>query len=153
MVFKTRAFNILAFNVTLNLDPRNINHKEEINEVNGWEANTVSALRWVKPLDRRSPNQRSAHLVLSFNNPLSANRAIASRVTICNKKCQAERIKKEPLRCLKCQGWNHMARDCPEAKDVCRNCAENHRTSKCLSPHKTRCVSCKANDHASWIRE
>ena len=55
------------------------------------------------------------------------------------------------MRCLKCQGWNHFAKDCIEDKDTCGSCAGPHRTSRCLATEKA-CVSCKPSDHASWSR-
>jgi hypothetical protein len=153
VAFKSRNYNVIAFNVPLNLDTANDEHKEEINEANGWARNTVTAIRWAKPLNRRSPNQRSAHLILMFIDPVSANRAITSGITICNKKCHAEKVKKEPVRCLRCQGWNHMARDCAEPQETCSNCAENHRAEVCTPPETPKCASCNVRGHASWSRE
>jgi hypothetical protein len=151
--FKIRTFNVLAFNSPLNIDIRDDKHRREINETNGLEDNTIVAIRWAKPPTRRSPHQRSAHLVVSFANPDSANRAITGGLIICNKKCHVERIKREPIRCLKCQGWNHMARECPEMFNKCGSCGEKHNTSDCTQPRKTRCASCNTDDHASWSRE
>ena len=153
VTFKPRTYNVLAFNAPLNLITTDRGHLEEVNEANGLEELTITAMRWAKPLDRREVHQRSAHLILSFTNPEAANRAISSGIIICNKRCHAERIKKGPLRCLKCQGWNHMAKDCPEMFNTCGNCAERHRTSDCEKPVKLRCMSCKSEDHASWSRE
>ena len=63
-----------------------------------------------------------------------------------------EKIKKDPIRCLKCQGWNHHAHECVSVADKCGNCAEGHRTSQCPTPHHRKCVSCNTDDHASWSR-
>jgi hypothetical protein len=153
IAFKTRLYKVLAYNVPINLDTSDDKHREEINEANGLEDNTIMATRWAKPPNRRSPHQRSAHLVLSYADPFFANRAISNGIAICNKRCHAERVKNEPIRCLRCQGWNHMARDCPETSSKCGNCAEGHKTAECTQPRKTRCVSCGTNDHASWSRD
>jgi hypothetical protein len=153
VTFKARIYNVLAHNAPLTMDPDDRNHREEIKETNDLEDGTIVAIRWAKPLNRRSLQQRSAHLVISYSSPEAANRAITNGITICNKKCHVERIRREPLRCLKCQGWNHMAKDCEETHSTCSNCAEHHRTSECQSPRKKRCVSCKSNEHASWSRE
>ena len=64
-----------------------------------------------------------------------------------------DKVKKELIRCLKCQRWNHYAKDCPAKEDTCSNCAGPHRSSQCPSPLKRRCVSCNTNKHASWSRE
>jgi hypothetical protein len=151
--FKTRLFRVIAYNAPLNLDTSDASHRDEIHEANGLEEETIKEFRWAKPLDRRSPNQRSAHLILSYTDPDSANRAISNGITVCNKRCHVEKVKKEPIRCLRCQGWNHMARECPEPYSTCGNCGEKHKTAECTHPKRTRCVTCKTNDHASWSRE
>ena len=153
VAFKSRTYNVMAFNAPTNLDTADRGHIEELNEANGLEEHTIIAMRWAKPQNRRSAQQRSAHLILSFTNAEAANRAISSGVVVCNKKCYTERVKREPLRCLKCQGWNHMAKNCLEVYDTCGSCAERHRTDECGNHSKVRCVSCKSDSHASWSRE
>ena len=110
-------------------------------------------VRWAKPINRRSPHERSAHIILSVSSPEAANRLIANGIIICRKKCYVKKIKKEPTRCLKCQGWNHMARDCTEPEDTCSNYMKAYRTTTCPHPHSKWCVSCKTGKHASWSRE
>ena len=56
------------------------------------------------------------------------------------------------MRCLKCQGWNHIARECSETQDRCANCAGEHRTNTCPRPQATICISCREDTHASWNR-
>jgi hypothetical protein len=85
------------------------------------------------------------------NNTNAANRAITNGLLICNRKCQVERTRREPTRCLKCQGWNHFAKDCVEDKDTCGNCTGSHRTSSCTVDERA-CMSCKTRGHASWSR-
>jgi hypothetical protein len=149
--FRTRSYNIIAFNVPTDINPEEANHRQEINEVNDLEASTISTIKWAKAIDKRSPNQRTAHLLLTFNNADAANRAIANGLTICNKRCRVERTRREPPRCLKCQGWNHFAKDCTEENSRCANCAGSHRTDSCLVNDR-KCASCKTDDHASWSR-
>jgi hypothetical protein len=88
---------------------------------------------------------------LTVDNANAANRAITNGLLICNRKCQVEQTRREPTRCLKCQGWNHFAKDCAEDKDTCGNCAGSHRTSSC-AVNERACASCKTKDHASWSR-
>ena len=153
VAFKTRAFNVLAFNTPLTIIMNNSKHREEINKVNGLEENTILAICWAKPANRRLPNQWSAHLALSFSNPVVANRIISSGITICNKKCHAEHMKWESIRCLRCQGWNHLARDCVVMISKCSNFTEHHTAEDCNGPHKKWCVSCNVDGHASCSRE
>jgi hypothetical protein len=149
--FRSRNYNVIAFNAPTDINPEEENHRLEICEVNGLEPTTVTSVKWAKAVDKRSPSQRTAHLLLSFDDANSANRAITNGLLICNRKCQVERTRREPVRCLKCQGWNHFARDCIAEKDTCGNCAGSHRTNSCQVEGRA-CVSCKANDHASWSR-
>ena len=151
--FRARAFNIIAFNVPIALDPNNADHILEICEANNLdlEPATITAAKWAKAIDKRSPDQRTAHLLLTFNNADSANRVITNGLILCNRKCRVEKTKREPVRCLKCQGWNHFARECMAEHDKCGNCAGNHRTNSCTTPEK-KCVSCNSDDHASWSR-
>jgi hypothetical protein len=152
VVFKARSHTVIAFNAPLTIDLENETHRKEILDANHFEAETVNMIRWVKPASRRTTEQKSAHLFISFTDATSANRAISNGLTICNKKIRTEKVKKEPTRCLKCQGWNHQAYECVELHDRCGNCAEDHRTDQCPHPHRTRCVSCDSDDHASWNR-
>ncbi len=105
--FKMRTHELIAYNVPLTLEPTNSNHIIEIHEVNQLETGTIKSARWVKPVARRSPSQRSAHLILSFTDVNAANRALSGGLTICHSRTKVGKIKKEPIRCLKCQNWNH----------------------------------------------
>ena len=149
--FRTRAYNIIVFNVPLAINPEDENHRQEICEANDYEQGTITATKWAKAIEKRNPNQRTAHLFLTFSNADAANRSITNGLYICNRRCHAEKTKREPTRCLKCQGWNHIAKECLEVDDKCGNCAGNHRTSNCLTAER-RCASCNTNDHASWSR-
>lgn len=150
--FRNRLYHTIALNVPIALNPDEAKHCVEIHEANDLEPQTVTQARWAKAIDRRSPDQRTAHLLLTFISADAANRAIVNGLTICNRRCRVERTKREPIRCLKCQGWNHYAKDCLEEDDKCANCAGPHRTRSCMSSDK-KCVSCKSNDHTSWSRK
>ena len=113
------------------------------------DLDTILKIRWAKAINRRSLTQKMAHLILTTNEANVANRAITNGLNICNKHCCIKKIKREPTSCLKCQGWNHYAKDCTKDKDICGNCLENHRTNKCTTV-TWKCHSCKTTDHASW---
>ena len=151
--FRARVHSLIAFNVPLALAPEDKSHQQEICEANSLDPDAIIAMKWVKAVHRRAQDQRTAHLYVTFKDADAANRAITNGIYICNRRCQVEKVKREPTRCLKCQGWNHFAKDCTEEKDKCGNCTENHRTNECPSPQMRRCVSCKTDDHASWSRD
>jgi len=57
------------------------------------------------------------------------------------------------MRCLKCQRWGHMAKDCRETSDTCGTCAENHRMNTCTAYKTLRCANCDSKTHGSWSRQ
>ena len=149
--FRTRAYNTMAFNVPLIINPDDESHRLEICEANDIEVGSITALKWAKAIEKRNPNQRTAHLFITFSSADAANRAITNGISICNRRCHVEKTKREPTRCLKCQGWNHIAKECTAEHDKCGNCAGEHRTSNCYTTEQ-RCTSCNSSDHASWSR-
>ena len=153
--FKMRSYNVIAYYVLLNLDTASEKDRREIEETNGMPEGCLTKVRWIKPPARRRTDQRYAHVIATFSDADSANRAIVNGLTICNKRVSVAKCKKEPIRCLKCQGWDHIASECVVAKDVnvCGTCgARDHWTSKCTQSGVTYCASCKAHDHTSWDR-
>ncbi|KAF9232847.1 hypothetical protein BU15DRAFT_31590, partial [Melanogaster broomeanus] len=40
---------------------------------NSLPANTIRTTRWIKPIERRAPNQRVAHAIFQLNSPQTAN--------------------------------------------------------------------------------
>lgn len=153
VVFRVRVHSLIAFNVPLDIDPENLRHRQEVCEANSLESEVIPSMKWAKPIHKRSETQRTAHLFITFTNADAANRAITNGLYICNRRCHVERVKREPTRCLKCQGWNHFAKECIEETDKCGNCTKGHRTNDCPTPLSRCCVSCKSDTHASWSRD
>lgn len=46
------------------------------------------------------------------------------------------------LRCYKCCGFYHFAKDCKE-KETCGNCAGQHATKDCRNQEEKKCVNCE----------
>lgn len=66
-------------------------------------------------------------------------------------------IAKGPMRCFKCQEWNHMARNCL-GKVKCPRCAGHHQAEDCALPMVTKdttdmkaytCSNCNTKGH--WV--
>jgi len=153
--FKTRSYNIIAYYVPLNLDTSSEKGRREIEESNGMPEGCLTKIRWIKPPARRRTDQLYAHVIATFSDVDTANRAIVNGLTICNKRVSVAKCRKEPIRCLKCQGWDHIASECVVTKEVnvCGNCGgRDHWTSKCTQQGVTYCMSCRSNDHTSWDR-
>ena len=151
-IIKPRMYNIVVQFVPLSFRPKKDTELHEVEESNGLDDGDIVRARWIKPIMRRSPSQVCGHMILSFLSPQPANEVLAGGLFIRQKKVYAEKCKREPLRCLKCQGWNHMASSCPQLRDTCGTCAQHHRMAACTGPNKYRCVLCGSDDHASWDR-
>ena len=154
IAMKARTHGLIAYNVPIIFDPDNRNHIEEVCEANCLPKGALAGARWLKPIGRRSPTQRTAYLILTLTDIDTANRAIARGLMFCNRHIRVGKAKKEPIRCLKCQKFGHYARECKAQQDVCSSCAEEgHRSAQCPHPATIRCVSCNSDNHASWSRE
>ena len=117
---------------------------------NNLSENSITSARWIKLKARRNPNQRVAHAILTFSEPKAANTLLRDGVYICKEKLHPRKDKKDPLHCVRCQGWGHLARDCKAAHDTCAQCAHSHRTDECSpSNRKRHCVNCNADGHGS----
>lgn len=104
VVSRTRIYNLIVFNVPLDINIKNQEHQAEICEANNIEVGAIATLKWAKPINRRTPTQRTAHLIITFCNANTANRTIMDRIYICNRRCHIKKVKREPTRCLKFQG-------------------------------------------------
>ena len=66
----------------------------------------------------------------------------------------------EPVRCYKCQKFNHLARNCLSKVDVCAKCSKEHPTKECSNDQQpgtssdslVKCFNCKG-DHPAYSKE
>jgi hypothetical protein len=155
--FKTRSYNVVAYFVPLNLDTSSEKDRREIEECNSIPEGGLTKIRWIKPPARRKTDQHYAHAIVTFSDADAANRAIVNGLTICNKRLSVAKSKREPIRCLKCQGWDHIASECTitnKEVNICGTCGgRDHWTSRCTQQGATYCSSCRTHDHTSWNRE
>ena len=138
LAIKHRLYSVLAYNASTALDPDNADHLKEIAETNDITENGLTSMRWVKPANRRDrADQRTAHLILTFSNVDDANRAILTGLTICQRRVRIVKPKKEPLRCIKCHDWNHVAWECVAPEDICGTCGgKDHWTKDCTNKER-----------------
>ena len=149
---KHRLYHTVVQFIPLSFWPEKESDLQEVEEVNGIKMGDIVRARWIKPVARRTPSQTCGHAVLVFSTPEAANEALAHGLFICQKKVYAEKCKKEPIHCLKCHGWGHLAHDCAAPHDICGTCAQHHRTSTCTNAAHPHCISCGIAGHASWDR-
>ena len=116
-------------------------------------ANTIASARWIKPIAKRKPFQQFAHAMFSLTSPAAANTLLKDGIYV-NRAClRAIKDKKEPICCLKCQQWGHIAQSCKADKDTCGTCAGNHRTPDCPSENEVKCINCDSTNHSSSSRK
>ena len=128
----------------------------ELERVNNLPSGAVRLVRWIKPIERRTPNQRTAHAIIDFFRPEDANTSIKGGLLMKGKRCNVRKLLPEPTRCMKCQSFNgHYAKSCTSTRDTCGTCSGDHRTRDCTttSPEQRRCANCKTSGHAAWSRE
>jgi hypothetical protein len=149
---KPRQYALLAPRVPLTFDPDNGTHLREIEETNNLSENIIAKARWIKPVYRRKPEQKVAHATIIINDAKEANKCINEGLIICGVKVYPSKLKQEPTQCMKCRKWGHFAAECPDTKDTCGTCGNDHRTNTCSETSGKFCASCNSHTHASWDR-
>ncbi|KAG2049923.1 hypothetical protein BDR06DRAFT_974877 [Suillus hirtellus] len=92
---------------------------------------TLASIRWIKPAQKRSAGQRKAFALLLVSDIHVANNIIREGLCVESERINVRKDKKEPLRCAKCQKFNHIAKNCSSLQDVCSTCGEQHCTANC----------------------
>src|SRR5882724_6339165 len=108
--------------------------------------------RWIKPAARCSPSQVCGHLILLFSSQVPANDLLQDGLYICHKKVYVEKCKQEPLCCLNCHGWNHLATECPAEHATFGMCAQCHCMVDCTNLSLPHCMPCGVDGHTIWDR-
>lgn len=150
---KARTFPIVIQFVPLHFGPDRSEEMRHVEETNKMSPGSIMSTHWLKPTQCRDPKQTCAHTLITFHSTEVANRVLMEGIIICQEQVYAQRCKKEPIRCLRCHGWNHLTYTCPQKYDTCRTCGDRHKTSTCSNKTKHHCVSCNTNDHASLDRD
>ena len=149
---RPHLYNVVAYFVPTTFNAGDQDGLREIESANRLPENSLKTSRWIKPLHRRDPRQICAHAILSFDSPQQANKAIAEGLIVCHKRIDVKKDKREPIRCMKCQLWGHVANNCSSPSDTCGSCGQSHRSSECAS-NSRYCTPCKEEGHASWDRD
>lgn len=155
-IIKDRVVAVLVENVPVDYAPEALAESSKIERDSDIDLDSLISTRWIKPVQRRTDSQRTAHLIAKFSTREAANKVIRDGIVIAGKRCRARKMKKEPRRCLKCHDLKsgHFAASC-DKPDTCGTCGQNHRTSECLETDATkfRCANCNVSGHASWDRQ
>ncbi|KIJ10429.1 hypothetical protein PAXINDRAFT_23233, partial [Paxillus involutus ATCC 200175] len=97
----------------------------------------------------RAPNQRVVFAIFQLTSPQAANHLIREGLYTRREKLHPTKEKREPIRCVCCQRWGHIERDCKAPHEACTTCGREHRKENCMLYKTYHCISCKADDHSS----
>ncbi|KAG2135340.1 hypothetical protein DEU56DRAFT_737978, partial [Suillus clintonianus] len=119
---KERRFSIIVPFLQTSSEIEDPDWLRLVEEENDLSKGAIESAQWIKPRLRRAPNQRVAHAILHFTDSNAANVALRDGLYINKEKLHPRKDKKEPVRCVKCQLWGHIARDCNAPRDTCGTC-------------------------------
>ncbi|KAG2054170.1 hypothetical protein BDR06DRAFT_884870 [Suillus hirtellus] len=157
VVIKDRLYHIMMENVPVAFIPDNPAAVADIEKKAGLPPRTIAKIRYIKPIARRHPDQRTVHVAVTFTTKEGANQALKFGLAIVGKKVYSRKLLPELTRCLKCQSFdgNHVAAECPQEQNTCGTCGELHRTQTCEVTDSAlhACANCKEKGHAAWSRD
>ena len=69
-----KTFTIIAFNGPPTIDLNQEEHWLKICDANDLDSKNITSLKWAKPIEKRSSNQKTAHLILTMDSAILANK-------------------------------------------------------------------------------
>jgi hypothetical protein len=147
---KARLFPLMIQFIPLHFGPNKDNELRHVEGTNRLPHGAIDRAKWIKPVYHRSPHQTCRHALITFTSLEVTNRVLTNGLIVCQKRVYAEKCKKEPTRCLKCQGWSHLSYTCPQVYDTCGMCGGRHKAQNvslhqcgqaplCLMQHQHPC--------------
>lgn len=150
---RDRTFSIVIQFLLITYEIERDDFPRHIEAENHLPPNSIASIRWIKPPQRRTREQRTAFALLQVKDVETANNILKEGICIDAHRYAVNKDHKEPLRCAKCQKFGHMARNCSSPHDICGTCSGRHRTAQCNAFRTECCVSCKSQSHTSWSRK
>ncbi|KAF5381378.1 hypothetical protein D9615_008296 [Tricholomella constricta] len=252
-MLQRRMYNMIARFVSVEFDPSLADHRDSVHENNRIPLGAIASMKWIKPQERRSPSQKSAHLAIlsrtsltttpkvtpttlsharppyiydttffsdtlpryyhllrpvpvlvlvsislsqiylaSHSYPLSsfdrissgellrqrsrppnilskavflderqacplrwfqiANELAVRGLFILGERISVEKDHKEPLRCFKCQDWDHLANACHRSVAYCGRCGGDGHSARDCNSEQIYCIPCGRRGHISGDR-
>lgn len=154
--FTKRTYAMIAKFVQCTFDPEDQRHIEDLKDENCWDSNLFAKARWAKPIERRTPHQTHAHLIITLNDENAVNSILANRghIYIWGRRIQVEKDRCTPMRCAKCQKYGHYVSDCLQQEDTCARCAaKGHRSQECDPRNTPRCANCNEDGHEAYSNQ
>ncbi|KAG2047227.1 hypothetical protein BDR06DRAFT_897842, partial [Suillus hirtellus] len=148
--FRSRTFALVLEYLPIRLQLDDTSLLRRVETENSLPADSLSSIRWIKPVARRFVEQWKAFALLHVADAFTANNILQDGICINNEHVNVQKDKKEPIRYAKCQHFGHIACNCTSSVDTCGTCAGAHITSQCNAYRTTKCANCRADDHTSW---
>ncbi|KAJ7123396.1 hypothetical protein C8R44DRAFT_543311, partial [Mycena epipterygia] len=143
-IFKQRHLDVFVEFVPVTFEPGKSEAHRTVEENGGLNEGDLAASNWVKRVHRRKEGQRVAHAIFGFANATAANHFLRYGLWVEGKKVWGRKHLSEPVRCMKCQGFGHVAAACKASADACARCGDAHRTEDCSATDEQRaCANCK----------
>jgi Zinc knuckle len=150
----SRTYQVVAEHVPTSFDPNEQTAIEKVEQASSLPRMAIYEARWIKPPHLRREGQRFAFLSVGFSTREAANHALEYGIFIEGKQCRTKKALMDPRRCMKCQKFGHIARDCKSIHDVCARCAGLHRTGDQLcGTGELRCANCQEGGHGAADRQ
>ena len=114
----------------------------------------IKEIKQIKSM--RTPNQVINKVILAVENKESADSLIRNGIRLSYIRYRIEEYRSpiKLIQCFKCQGFNHIAKNCKKEKTICPKCgSDNHpideQTNKPIcNAEKKQCINC-GNEHSS----
>ncbi|KIK40535.1 hypothetical protein CY34DRAFT_87162 [Suillus luteus UH-Slu-Lm8-n1] len=151
-LFRYRSYPIVLEYLPIKLQIENEDFLHQLEQENQLPPLSLASIRWIKPTAKHSPQQTKAFALVHVSDIHVANDILHNGLCMANEHISVHKDKKELMRCAKCQKYNHIAKNCSSAVDICGMCGENHHTSSWNSYCTTRCINCRSQQHTSWSR-
>src|SRR5882724_8424485 len=81
-VVKEKVITVLIEYIPVTHTPDTLAENRKIERDSKLEMDTLLAMRWVKPKNRKAPGQHTAHIVARFKMTATENHAICDRIVI-----------------------------------------------------------------------
>ncbi|KZV97557.1 hypothetical protein EXIGLDRAFT_670093, partial [Exidia glandulosa HHB12029] len=77
-ILRDRGYPVLVKNVPVEFDPTNLDSLRRVERANDFPADSILRAKWLRPIERRNPGQKNAHLCLVVSGAGLANSVITS---------------------------------------------------------------------------
>jgi len=149
-IIKEHTTSVLIEYVPVSHTPNALTENRRIERDSGLNEDMLLSTRWIKPPQRHDAGQKTAHLIAHFKTTEATNHAIRDRLIIAGKQTWAKWLRREPMRCLRCQllTARHLAAECNQ-QTTCGTCSKEHRTAQCTKTDSDnfRCMNCNLPGH------